>query len=397
MSAQRPLSGLKLVEFSHMVMGPSCGVILADLGCDVIKIEPVKEGDKTRRLPGSGAGFFVTFNRNKRSLAIDLKTPKGLAIVKRLIAQADILTENFRPGALDAMGLGYDALKSANSRLIYCSMKGFLAGPYEQRAALDEVVQMMGGLAYMTGPPGRPLRAGASVNDIMGGMFAAIAILAALEQRHATGQGQYVKSALFESNMFLVAQHMMQYKVTGKPAAPMPARISAWGVYDVFDTAGLEQIFIGIVSDTQWIAFCDAFERPDLKAQPNLASNALRVAARETLIPDLRALFATRSSSDIAALCEKARLPFAPIKKPEDLFDDPHLNAPGAMVEVSLGDGRTAPVPALPIALNGERLGLHRDVPRIGEDSVAILQELGFDADEIAALRAEGIVQGTDY
>lgn len=392
MSTPRPLAGLRLIEFSHMVMGPSCGVILADLGADVIKIEPAHKGDKTRHLPGSGAGFFVTFNRNKRSLAIDLKSEKGLAIIKQLIATADIVTENFRPGALDGMGLGYDALRTTNPRLIYCSMKGFLAGPYEERAALDEVVQMMGGLAYMTGPPGRPLRAGASVNDIMGGMFAAIAILSAIEERHRTGEGQYVKSALFESNMFLVAQHMMQFKVTGKPAAPMPARISAWGVYDVFDTAGGDQIFIGIVSDTQWHAFCDVFRQPALKEDPHLATNPLRVAARERLIPILRDLFAQKTAAEISVLCEQARLPYAPIKKPEDLFEDPHLQTPGAMLTISLGHGTTAPVPALPIEMKGARLGLHHDVPRVGEDSAAILRELGFDESTIHALARDGVI-----
>jgi crotonobetainyl-CoA:carnitine CoA-transferase CaiB-like acyl-CoA transferase len=388
-----PLAGLRVVEFSHMVMGPSCGVILADLGADVIKIEPAPDGDKTRRLPGSGAGFFVTFNRNKRSLALDLKTPDGLAIVRKLIARADIVTENFRPGALDAMGLGYEALSATHRALIYCSMKGFLSGPYENRAALDEVVQMMGGLAYMTGPPGRPLRAGASVNDIMGGMFAAIAILAALEERHRTGRGQYVKSALFENNMFLVAQHMMQFAVTGQAAAPMPARISAWGVYDVFDTADDSQIFVGVVSDTQWAAFCEAFDRPDLKADPDLTSNPQRVAARETLIPILRAMFAQMTRAEIARRCETMRLPHAPIMRPEDMFDDPHLQSPGAMIPVSLGDGRQAPVPALPVELNGVRPGLRHDVPRIGEDSAAILREIGIVESEIDDLAARGIVR----
>src|SRR5262249_55745921 len=146
-----PLTGVCVVEFSHMVMGPSCGLVLADLGAEVVKVEPVPDGDKTRRVPGSGAGFFPMFNRNKRSLAVDLKSAKGIDLVKRLIGRSDVVLENFRPGALGAMGLGYDALAAENPRLIYCSLKGFLSGPYENRSALDEVVQMMGGLAYMTG------------------------------------------------------------------------------------------------------------------------------------------------------------------------------------------------------------------------------------------------------
>src|SRR3954467_3893802 len=202
-----PLAGMRVVEFVHVVRGPACGLVLADLGAEVIKIEPL-DGDHTRKLTASGAGFFPTFNRNKKSLAIDLKSSAGRDIVLKLIASADVLTENFRPGAMDELGYGYEALRTLKPELIYCSLKGFLAGPYEHRAGLDETAQMMGGLAYMTGPRGRPLRAGASVNDIMGGMFAAIAILSAVVQRRRTGRGQHVKSALFENCAFLVAQHM---------------------------------------------------------------------------------------------------------------------------------------------------------------------------------------------
>ena len=392
MSEQLPLHGIRVVEFSHMVMGPSCGLILADLGADVIKIEPLPEGDNTRRLQGSGAGFFPTFNRNKRSVALDLRMPAGLEFAKRLIKRADVGTENFRPGGLEAMGLGYEALTVDNPGLIYCSLKGFLSGPYEHRAALDEVVQMMGGLAYMTGPPGRPLRAGASVNDIMGGMFAAIGILAALHERERTGHGQFVKSALFESNMFLVAQHMTQYAVTGKPAAPMPARLSAWAVYDVFDTGDGQQVFVGVVTDTQWRAFCAEFDMPALLSDPALVSNAQRVMARERFMPILRELFLGLSRAEIVHRCEKAQLPFAPITKPEELFDDPHLACPGAMVEVTLADGRTCPVPALPIEMKGRRFGLRHDVPRVGQHSATIAEELGYEQPWIDQLVTEGVL-----
>lgn len=391
MSAGLPLEGIRVVEFSHMVMGPASGLLLGDLGADVIKVEPVGEGDKTRRLPGSGAGFFPVFNRNKRSLALDLRSAAGIALARRLIAGADVVTENFRPGALDALGLGYEALKADHPGLVYCSLKGFLAGPYENRPALDEVVQMMGGLAYMTGPPGRPLRAGASVNDIMGGMFAAIGILAALLQRTRTGEGQLVKSALFENNVFLVATHMAQFSVTGKPAAPMPARISAWAVYDVFDTAD-EQLFVGVVSDTQWRAFCREFDQPQLLADPELATNRQRVAARDRFMPALRALFGSMTRAEAIIACEHAGLPYAPVSRPQDLLRDPHLATPGAMVEVTLPDGRAMPVPALPLEMDGHRFGRRLDIPRIGEHSAAIAAELGYSAAAIAEMAAEGVI-----
>lgn len=394
MSAPLPLQGIRVVEFSHMVMGPTCGVVLADLGADVVKIEPVT-GDNTRALPGSGAGFFISLNRNKRSLALDVKKPRGLAVARRLISRADVLIENFKPGGMDAIGLGYEGLQADNPRLIYCSLKGFLSGPYEHRAALDEVVQMMGGLAYMTGPPGRPLRAGAPVNDMMGGLFAVIGILAALQQRGKTGVGQHIKSSLYENTAFLVSTAMAQYAVTGQPAAPMPARISAWAVYDVFDTADDLQIFIGVVTDTQWRAFCETFRLADLAADRSLDTNSQRVAARERVLPRLRELFKGFTREELSRICENVSLPFAPIMRPDDLFDDPQLNSFGGMVEVSLPDGRKTSLPALPLELDGRRLGLRLDVPRAGEHSITIAEEIGLDRRDIDALRRDGVI-GSD-
>src|SRR5438067_3253988 len=256
-SQNLPYAGIRVVEFTHMVMGPTCGMVLADLGAEVIKVEPV-EGDNTRRLLGSGAGFYPLFNRNKKSVALDLRQPEGRAAALKLVATADIVSENFKPGTMKKLGLDYAALSQLNERLIYVSHKGFLPGPYDHRTALDEVVQMMGGLAYMTGRPGDPLRAGASVNDIMGGMFGAIAALGALIQRGITGKGMEVQSALFENNVFLVGQHMLQYAITGRHPNPMPARKSPWAVYDVFTVKDGEQIVLAAVSDAQWNTFCDA-------------------------------------------------------------------------------------------------------------------------------------------
>lgn len=394
--AALPLSGVRVIEFSHMVMGPTCGLILADLGADVIKIEPAGGGDKTRTLTGSGAGFFPTYNRNKRSLAVDLKDPRGIAFVRRLIKEADVVIENFRPGGMEKLGLGYETLKRDNPRLIYCSAKGFLKGPYEQRTALDEVVQMMGGLAYMTGPPGRPLRAGASVNDVMGGMFGAIGILAALLQRDrakdGTGEGQEVVSALFENCVFLCGQHMAQYAVTGKAAAPMPARLSAWAVYDVFDCADGEQVFVGVVSDTQWRRFCEDFGLLDLRDDPALATNPQRCHARDGFLPRLRALFGEMDSAALMQRCADLGLPHAPIRRPEDLYEDPHLKASGGLLDVTLDDGRKTQIPALPITLGGQRPGVRLDVPGRGQHSRDVAKEAGLADEEIEMLLAAGVL-----
>ena len=390
-TARRPLEGLRVVEFTHMVMGPTCGLVLADLGAEVIKVEPI-EGDRTRHLLGAGAGFFPMFNRGKKSIAIDLHQPEGAAVARRLAASADVVAENFKPGTMKKYGLDYAALSQVNERLIYVSLKGFLPGPYEHRTALDEVVQMMGGLAYMTGRPGDPLRAGTSVNDIMGGMFGAIGALGALVQRGITGKGQEVQSALFENNVFLVGQHMLQYAITGQPAAPMPERISAWAVYDVFTVKDGEQIFLAAVSDAQWRTFCDALGFGDLRDQPEYATNNERVRQRPTLLPVLRERLATRSAAELAALFERAGLPFAPIRKPEELFDDEHLQATGGLADITLTDGaragQTTQTTLLPFTLAGERLGVGAQPPRMGADTAAVLAEIGYDASEIEALRA---------
>jgi crotonobetainyl-CoA:carnitine CoA-transferase CaiB-like acyl-CoA transferase len=393
-----PYSGLRVVEFTHMVMGPTCGMLLADLGAEVIKVEPIA-GDSTRRLVGSGAGFFPLFNRNKKSIAIDTRDPRGREIVLKLVAGADVFSENFKSGTMAKLGFDYPSLSALNPRLIYVSHKGFLPGPYDHRTALDEVVQMMGGLAYMTGPEGRPLRAGSSVNDIMGGMFGAIGVMAALAQRDKTGLGQEVHSALFENNVFLVAQHMMQFAVTEKAAAPMPSRISAWGIYDVFQVRDGVMIFLAVVSDTQWAIFCDAFGFTDLKADSRLASNNLRVQARDWMMPILKERLATHSAQELAEVFERNGLPYAPITKPQDLFDDPHLNATGGLAPMTVpadasGAGRdiSTRTALLPLTMAGERLPVRNPPPALGQDTEALLLELGYRPDDISALQAAGVV-----
>ena len=389
-ASRAPLAGLRVIEFTHMVMGPAVGAILVELGAEVIRVEPIG-GDSTRHLTGSGAGYFPMYNRNKKSLCLDLKTPEGLHIAQRLCAGADVVVENFRNGAMDRLGLGYDTLAVDNPRLIYCSEKGFLSGPYEDRAALDEVTQMMGGLAYMTGPPGRPLRAGTSVIDVTGGMFGVIAILAAIEQRHASGLGQKVSSALFETTVYLVGQHMAQMAVTGQPAKPMPVRISAWAIYDLFETADGEQVFVGIVSDGLWQKFCEAFGWTAEATDPAYKTNPQRVAQRAALLPRVRELLKGYPRADLRAIFERTGLPFAPIGKPEEMFDDPHLAANGSLGATILPDGRETRLPILPIEMDGRRPTQGGMLARAGEHCDEILSDLGFDVAEVAEFKARQV------
>lgn len=391
----QPLAGLRVVEFTHMVMGPTCGMVLADMGAEVIKVEPI-DGDRTRRLLGAGSGFFPLFNRNKKSIGIDLHDPVGAEVARKLCASADVVAENFKPGTMAKYGLDYTALSAVNPRIIYISHKGFLPGPYDHRTALDEVVQMMGGLAYMTGRPGDPLRAGTSVNDIMGGLFGAIGALGALIQRGISGKGMEVQSALYENNVFLMGQHMLQYAMTGKHPAPMPARDNPWAVYDVFTVRDGEQIFLAAVSDAQWQIFCTVLGFPDLKADPALATNNQRVAVRPALLKDLATRLAPRSATELSAVMEKAGLPFAPIRRPEDLFDDEHLLATGGLADVRLPDGPKAgqmvKTTLFPITMQGERLGVRLHPPTLGEHTRELLAGLGYSTGEMDDLHRQAAV-----
>ncbi|MDJ0875743.1 MAG: CaiB/BaiF CoA-transferase family protein [Desulfobacterales bacterium] len=387
-----PLEGIKVLDLGHTVMGPTTGLILADMGADVLKIERAPGGDTTRTLTGFGAGFFPYLNRNKASLAIDLKSEQGAGVLRRLIAGADVLIENFGPGAMERLGFGYEACAAANPALIYCALKGFLPGPYEDRPALDEVVQMMGGLAYMTGPSGRPLRAGASVVDILGGTFGAVGILAALHRRKITGEGECVHAALYESVAFLMGQHMAVAAVTGEPPPPMPERGRSWSVYDLFETVDGQEIFIGCTSDAHWQALCTHFDFADWQADPRLADNTLRVAARDWLLPTMRRRIGRLRAEEVQARALRAGIPFAPVGRPQDLFDDPHLNQSGGLCEVRLPDGGTTRLPKLPLRLGRAEFDLRKHPPQIGEGSRAFLLAAGLADAEIEELRAAGVL-----
>jgi crotonobetainyl-CoA:carnitine CoA-transferase CaiB-like acyl-CoA transferase len=370
-----PLAGVRVLEFTHMVMGPTCGMILADLGAEVIKVEP-PGGDKTRQLPGLGIGFFRSFNRNKKSVVLDITSEAGRETASELAGTCDVVLENFRPGLMEQLGLDYKSLSARYPRLIYVSHKGFLPGPYEKRLALDEVVQMMGGLSYMTGPIGRPLRAGTSVNDIMGGMFGAIGVLAALRERDRTGLGQEIQSALFENCVFLSSQHMQQYLMTGEAPPPMPSRVSAWSVYDVFTLFEGEQLFIGAVSEKQFATLCRLLERTDLLARPEYASNAARVAVRPQLLADLGATLAAHRIDELAPRLEAAGIPYAPISRPDQLVDDPHLKQSGGLVPMVTDEGGTTDVVLLPLLMGGRRPGVRMQLPKVGEHTEEVLSQL---------------------
>ncbi len=387
-----PLAGIQVAEFSHAVMGPTAGMVLADLGAEVIRVEPAPRGDPTRRLKGFGTGYFTYFNRNKKSIAVNLKTDEGSEVVRRLLAKTDILFENFGPGTMERLGIGYETIKQDNPKLIYCSLKGFMNGPYENRPALDEVVQMMSGLAYMTGLPGQPLRAGASIIDIMGGTFGALAALVALRERDQTGKGQYVKNGLFETAAFIMGQHMAYSAISQEPVPPMPARVSAWSIYRVFELHDGESIFIGVTSDKHWERFCTVFGREDLFADERLKTNNGRIAERDWLLPELETFFATLTKGEVVRLCSEAQIPFSPIARTEDLFEDPQLNEGGSLLDVVLPDGRRAKLPRLPIRLEDLDLGLRMEAPAIGEHTRAILTELGYSIGQIEALIEREIV-----
>jgi crotonobetainyl-CoA:carnitine CoA-transferase CaiB-like acyl-CoA transferase len=386
-----PLSGVRVLEFTHAVMGPTTGLILADLGAEVIHIEP-PQGDPTRRLKGFGMGFFPFYGRNKTSLAVDLKSDAGRTIITKLVPTADVVVENFGPGTMDRLGYGYEAMRDLNARLIYLSLKGFLSGPYEHRTALDEIVQMMGGLAYMTGPPGQPLRAGTSIIDIGGGMFGALGIITALYERERTGNGQFIRASLFETTAFFMGQNMAFCALSNRPIPPMPARISAWGIYRVFETWDGESVFIGVTSDRHWKAFCQVFERPDWAADPRLETNNQRVDQGEWLLPAVADMLKEFSMQDIVTRCEAAGIPFAPIARPEDLFDDPQLNQSSnkGLLSTALPDGRRTKLPRLPLELGDHDLGLRHDPPAIGAGTDALLAEIGYSADDIKQLRDTG-------
>jgi crotonobetainyl-CoA:carnitine CoA-transferase CaiB-like acyl-CoA transferase len=371
-----PLSGVRVVEMTHMVMGPTCGMILAQLGAEVIKVEP-PAGDKTRSLGGMGTSFFPLFNRGKRSMVLDFDKAGDRETMHLLLAGADVFLENFRDGQLEKQGLGADELRSKYPHLIVAGHKGFLSGPYEHRPALDEVVQMMSGLAVMTGTRDKPQRIGSSANDIMGGMFGVIAILAALYQkRGGAAGGAEIRIGLFENCLFLVAQHMVEYEMTGNKPRSMPEREHAWPIYDIFDTEGGERMFIGVVTEGHWQSFCREFGMTEFLQDPTLRTTTDRIMARARIIPRVAEVIRHCNAKELSAKLDRLNICFSPINRPEDLLDDPHVLRPGGLVNNVNANGEAFRVPALPVEWNGANLGEGLKVPVLGADTEAVRAEL---------------------
>jgi crotonobetainyl-CoA:carnitine CoA-transferase CaiB-like acyl-CoA transferase len=383
-----PLEGVRVVEMTHMVMGPTCGMILAQLGAEVIKVEP-PAGDKTRSLGGMGVSFFPLFNRGKRSIVLDFGMEEDRDTMHRLLATADVFLENFRDGQLEKQGLGADELRRRHPHLIIAGHKGFLSGPYEHRPALDEVVQMMSGLAAMTGTKEKPQRVGSSANDIMGGMFGAISILAALYQkRGGAKEGADIRIGLFENCLFLVAQHMVEYEMTGKRPRAMPEREHAWPIYDIFDTAGGNRIFIGVVTEGHWQSFCKEFGLQEFLDDPALRTTTDRILARERIIPRVAEEIKRWDVAELSTKLDALNICFSPINRPEDLFNDPHVLRPGGLVNNVNADGAPFRAPALPVEWNGVNLGEGLKVAALGADTEAVRAALG--KHEIRAAKTAG-------
>jgi len=378
-----PLEGVRVVEMTHMVMGPTCGMILAQLGAEVIKVEP-PSGDKTRDLGGMGTSFFPLFNRGKRSVVLDFAKVKDRETMHHLLETADVFLENFRDGQLEKQGLSAKELREKYPNLIVVGHKGFLSGPYEHRPALDEVVQMMSGLAAMTGTKERPQRVGSSANDIMGGMFGVISILAALYQkRGGKADGAEIRIGLFENCLFLVAQHMVEYEMTGNKPRSMPEREHAWPIYDIFDTAGGNRIFIGVVTEGHWQSFCREFGLQEFLDDASLRTTTDRIMARERIIPRVANVIKRWNVTELSQKLDQLNICFSPINRPENLLDDPHVLRPGGLVNNVNVDGKPFRVPTLPIEWNGHHFGEGLKVAPLGADTAAVRAEL--DATQISA------------
>ena len=396
-----PLQGVRVLELSHIVAGPSGGMILADLGADVIKIEHPAAGDTARSHANRG-GTFYTFNRNKKYLALDLRQPQGKKIFEKLVARSDIVLDNFVPGALARLGLDYAWARGVNKRIIYCSVKGFLPGPYSDRPFLDELAQMAGGLAYLTGFENQPMRAGASVTDIGAATYGIVGILAALYRREQTGEGDSIESGLYETIVFWISQYITSAQVSGKNPLPRGTRASGmgdamgWGVYQLFATSDGKQVFIAVTGNRHWAGLCDALGFTDWKESPEFENNRKRGAEKRRIAERLTEAVAKLTYDDITERLYKALVPYAPVGTPLDILDDRQMNEGKRWLPLKIGD-KEFKVPKLPISMAGTRdFEMREQAGTLGAHTDSILAELGYSAADIEALKAQKVVRRSD-
>jgi len=394
-----PLKGLRVVDLTRVLAGPTCTQMLADLGAEVIKIERPEAGDDTRAfappyVPNTReSAYFVGVNRNKKSLTLDIARPEGQAIVHKLLETADILVENFKVGALAKYGLGWEQLKEKYPGLIYCSITGFgQTGPYAPRPGYDALVQAMGGVMSLTGEPdGEPQKVGIPVADLFAGLYGTIGILAALRHKQATGQGQQIDIGMLDTHVAWLANQGMNYLATGENPPRLGNQHPNIVPYQVFPTSDGYMV-LSIGNDPTFERFCKNFGLEHLLADERYATNAARVGNRALVTETLTAVTKTMPTKEWIAKLEALKIGCGPINTLKDVFADPHVVARNMVVEMPHASGETVKVIANPVKLSATPPDYRSAPPLLGQHSEAVLGGLGYSAEQIAALREQGIV-----
>ena len=391
------LSGMRVIELAQIMAGPTCGMMLADLGADVIKVEKLEGGDDARQyrdpqINGVSAPFLM-LNRNKRAIALNLKSEKGREVLMRLVGDADVITENFRKGTMEKLGLGYDVLRKDNPGLIYCAVSGYgTTGPFADKGGFDLIAQGFSGLMAITGEPGGPpLRTGNSVADINAGLLAAFGILAAYQHKQKTGEGQVVETSLLEASLQQLYWHAAIYFGTGESPGPTGSSHVLASPYQAFPTA-TEWIIIGGANDKNWKRIAEVLGHAEWCVDPRYADNAQRMANRDTLIPAITEILATRSAADWLVEFDRAGVPAGPVHSVEEALSHPQTIAREMIVEQDHPQAGPTRTIGMPVKFSATPARYHRAAPRLGEDSVKILAELGYDSDEIDAMISAGVV-----